>query len=166
MWAGLGWGGADPGLDGPGWGVWLSLYSEQTVQEGGPPSAHPAGPRLPPGAGTGPRPRVMGGLCRVQDWACLWKCLSLSIPLFLYSSLSLSSHFSLFYFQGLPLFVSENQFSLWCALFNVRLFLSTEPLSLCLYLNFPLSLLPHLPACLCTTSPRCQPFPVWCMAEV
>ena len=34
-----------------------------------------------------------------------------------------------------------------------------EPLSLCLYLNFPLSLLPHLPACLCTTSPYLSTFP-------
>lgn len=91
VWAGLGWGGADPGLDGPGVGdVAESVLG--TDCSGRRPTVPPT--LLDPGfrqvPGTGPRPRVMmGGLCRVQDWACLWKCLSLSIPVSLFVSFSL-----------------------------------------------------------------------------
>lgn len=149
---------------GQGWGMWLSLYLEQTAQECGPPSPPPcpAGPRLPPGAWHRAQTQNDdGGDCAESRTGFAFGSVSLSIPLFLYSSLSLSSHFSLFYFQGLPLFVSENKFSLWRALFSIRLFLSLSLfqfiftlISLCLC--FPISL-PVCVACL----PTCQPFSVW-----
>ena len=156
---------------GQGWGIWLSLYLEQTVQKCGPPSCPPcpAGPRLPPGAWH--RAQTQGddgGTVQSPERGLpsevsltLNPSASLFISFSLYSSLSLSSHFSLFYFQGLPLFVSENKFSLWCALFSVHLFLSLSLfqfvftlISLCLCFLISLHVcVAHLPTC--------QPFSVW-----
>lgn len=149
---------------GQGWGRWLSLYLEQTAQECGPPSRPPclAGPRLPPGAWH--RAQAQGddgGDCAESRTGLAFGSVSHSQSLCFSIRLSLSSHFSLFYFQVLPLFVSENKFSLWRVLFNVRLFLSLSLfqfiftlISLCLC--FPISLSVCV-ACL----PTCQPFSVW-----
>lgn len=105
----------------------------------------------------------MGELCRVQNRACLRKCLSLSIPLLLYSSRSLSIRLFLclpislcFTFRVCLCLCLKTNF-LSGVLFSVS-FSLPEPLSVCLYLNLPLSLLPHLPACLCSTSPYLSAF--------
>ena len=110
---------------GQGWGMWLSLYLEQTAQECGPPSRPPcpAGPRLPPGAWH--RAQAQGddgGDCVESRTGLAFGSVSLSIPLFLYLSFSLLISLCFTFRVCLCLYLKTNFLS--GVLFSVPVFFS------------------------------------------